>query len=199
MGFVGRARNVVRRAIQSWGPSEAKRRLWNREFASGHWDHLLDTRGDCVYAFVERYSLGGDVLDLGCGSGNTGCELAETAYRFYRGVDISDVAIAQAARRAAEAGRSPKNSYEQSDIARYRPDRTFDVILFRESLNYVPSPEVGAVLTRYREHLTDRGVFVVRLYDRHRHADLCAAISERFEMLERFEPADQSTIVLIFR
>lgn len=200
MTYLGtRARNLVRRAIQSWGPPAAKRRLWNEEFASGHWDHLAETRGDCVYAFVEKYCAGGDLLDLGCGSGNTGCELDARAYGSYVGVDISDVAIRLAARRAEAAGRWSTNTYVQSDIATFMPERTFDVILFRESLNYIPTASVASVLERYRGRLTARGVIIVRLYDRTRHADLCSVIGERFAVVEKFEPADQPTIVLVFR
>ena len=45
------------------------------------------------------------VADLGCGPGNTANELAETAYRNYIGVDISEEALAKAARRTdAQAG-----------------------------------------------------------------------------------------------
>src|SRR5262245_7357764 len=93
-------RNVVRGLKQRWGTGEMKRALWNKEFASGHWSNLENTVEDVIYYYLRRYCKDGSLLDLGCGSGNTGCELADNAYRDYTGVDISDVAIEFAQKRA---------------------------------------------------------------------------------------------------
>src|SRR5688572_26259492 len=88
MHVARKARNVLRGLLQSYGPASVRRRLWNTEFAGGRWDCLASTPGDSVYAYVEKYAANGRILDLGCGSGSTGNELTETAYREYVRRDI---------------------------------------------------------------------------------------------------------------
>lgn len=199
MCLVTKLRNVWRGILQARGSSWMKRTLWNREFSEGRWDSLAETPGDCVYRYVEKYAQNGNVLDLGCGSGNTGNELNYSTYQSYTGVDISDVAIQKAVTRSELSGRILKNRYIQSDITTYRPQGTYRVILFRESLNYVPHMNIIGMLQRYHECLDDRGVFVVRLYDRHKYQVILKLIRANFCVLEEFLPEDMSTVVVVFR
>jgi SAM-dependent methyltransferase len=199
MHLIEKSRNVLRRILQSWGSPWVKRRLWNKEFSQGRWDSLDATPGDCVYRYVEKYSQDGDILDLGCGSGNTGNELNGSTYRSYTGVDISDIAIQKAIARSAKNGRSAKNRYLQSDITTYLPHGVYRVILFRESLNYIPRTNINGMLKRFRKHLDERGVFVVRLYDRNKYKEILAMIRANFHVLEEFSCKDLSTAVLVFR
>lgn len=130
MNLIGKLRSGGRRLLQSHATIPIKEMLWNKEFASGRWDHLQNTVGDCVYRYVERWADGGDILDLGCGSGNTGNELDYSSYRSYLGVDISNVAIEIAAARSAANGRDGKNRYVKSDITTFVPDKAYSVVLF---------------------------------------------------------------------
>ena len=199
MYLINKCRNVFRRILQSWGSAWMKRRMWNREFSEGRWDSLAETPSDCVYQYVEKYSQDGDVLDLGCGSGNTGNELDCSAYQFYTGVDISDVAIQKAIARSELNGRSTKNRYFQSDITTYDPQGTYRVILFRESLNYVPHMNINGMLQRYQKYLDERGVFIVRLYDPQKYKAILDAIRANFHVLEEYLPEDLSVVVVVFR
>lgn len=192
-------KNVWRRILQSWGTASIKQAIWNKEFAEGRWDHLADTPGDCVYEYVEKYAQKADILDLGCGSGNTGNELDGTAYRSYTGVDISDVAIHSAVRRIELTGRISKNRYVQNDILTYIPQGTYRVILFRESLNYVPRANIVKMLERYRRYLDQEGVFVVRLYDRVKYREIHEVIRTNFRVLEEFTPQDMDVVIIVFR
>jgi len=79
--------------LKSYGPSTLKKRLWDAEFEGGKWNFIDDTRGDCVYGYLEKYGRQGSILDLGCGQGNTANELVDSAYRTYVGVDISEAAL----------------------------------------------------------------------------------------------------------
>lgn len=199
MNVTSKARNVLRRVMQSWGSGGVKRALWNREFGEGRWDHLGETPGDPVYTFVERYAAGGSILDLGCGSGNTGNELAAEAYSSYLGIDVSDVALCKAMARTEANDRTHKNAYARADIVSYRPHARYDVILFRESLNYVPQPHVVGMLKRYLACLAPSGVIIVRLYDRHRHRALQALLQRHFVAVEEFVAADDTTLILVLR
>jgi SAM-dependent methyltransferase len=164
MYIVRRTLTFVRGFILSYGPTRLKKRFWDSEFSGTKWDFIDNTEGDCVYPFLEKYAHGGDILDLGCGPGNTANELSETAYRSYIGVDISEAALEKAVRRTKENGRAEKNSFVVSDFLGYHPREKFDVILFRESLYHVPYGQVRPILDKYAKSLKDEGVFVVRLY-----------------------------------
>jgi SAM-dependent methyltransferase len=148
----------------SYGPSGIKKRLWDKEFSSTKWNFIDNTMGDCVYPFLEKYANNGNILDLGCGPGNTANELAASAYKTYIGVDISEAALEKATKRTQENGREGKNSFVNSDFLSYHPVLQFDVILFRESLYHIPYGQVLPILKKFSKNLKNTGVFIVRLY-----------------------------------
>jgi SAM-dependent methyltransferase len=164
MYIARRALTFVEGFLASYGPSSIKKWLWDRDFSRGKWDFIADTVGDCVYTHLEKHAQGGDILDLGCGPGNTANELASAAYRSYIGVDISEVALEKARKRTQENGREDKNSFVRSDFLGYASAQEFDVILFRESMYHVPYGQVLSILEKYCKHLKKNGVFMVRLY-----------------------------------
>jgi SAM-dependent methyltransferase len=164
MYIVRRTLTFVQGFLTSYGPSSIKKKLWDRDFSSGKWDFIDDTAGDCVYPFLEKYATHGNILDLGCGPGNTANELTSDAYKTYIGVDISAAALEKAVRRTKENGRAGKNSFVASDFLGYAPTQDFDIILFRESLYHVPYGQVKPILEKYSKHLKPGGVFIVRLY-----------------------------------
>jgi SAM-dependent methyltransferase len=164
MQFVNRAVTFARGALLSYGPSGIKKRIWDKEFSGTKWDFIDATSGDCVYPFLEKYANKGNILDLGCGPGNTANELAANVYEHYIGVDISEAALAKAVKRSGENGRIDKNSFVNSDFMSFEPTKEFDIILFRESMYHVPYGQVLPILRKYSEHLKQTGVFIVRLY-----------------------------------
>ena len=201
MGLTGKVRGAVRWLLQAYGTPKIKSALWNAEFASGRWDCLERTAGDCVYPSVEQYAAQGSILDLGCGSGSTAVELAFDSYRDYNGVDISDVAIAKAAQRSKEAGRGQKNHFQQSDFSHYVPAGHYDVILFRDSLYYVPVRKIQPMLESYSGHLSATGVFIVRLSGGGNEKDLqiVEIVENNFVMVEKRLHDNPGALVVIFR
>ncbi len=195
-----RVRNKARGLLLAHGPKGIKRSLWNAEFATGRWEGLAQTLGDCIYPFLEQYGKDGSILDLGCGSGNTGTELSANAYHDYTGVDISDVATDRARKRAEEDGRSEKNRYIQCDISTYEPTRQFDVILFRDSIYYVPGPKHKGMLDRYSKFLKPGGVFIVRLWTGSgKYSSIVDFIEGNFQIVEKNVSGPSKTVVLVFR
>jgi SAM-dependent methyltransferase len=164
MYIVQRAFTFARGFLLSYGPTNFKKAVWNKEFSNGKWDFIDDTSSDCVYPHLEKHAHGGDILDLGCGPGNTANELNEKAYSTYLGVDISESALAKGVKRTNENGRAAKNSFACSDFLSYMPPRDFDVILFRESMYHIPYGSVLQMLEKYSKYLKRNGVFIVRLY-----------------------------------
>jgi 2-polyprenyl-3-methyl-5-hydroxy-6-metoxy-1,4-benzoquinol methylase len=200
MGLAKRIHNLTRRLLQAYGPEKVKSHLWDVEFAQGQWDCLDSTPNDCVYAFIEKYANQGSILDLGCGSGSTGNEVAVTAYGSYTGVDISGVAIGKAKERTEKTGRADKNRFFQSEISSYMPTQQFDVILFRDSIYYyVTSASIKTMLQRYSKHLKPSGVFIVRMANRDKHKSIVDIIASNFEVIEKHAPEQSDDVVLVFR
>ena len=193
-------RNTLRGLLQAYGPEHIKRRLWNSEFSGGRWNCLDETSGDCVYPYVETYANHGSILDLGCGSGSTGNELAAGACRQYMGVDISEVAIEKARRRTEENRRADSHRYESADIFSYVPSQTFDVILFRDSIYYVPHGKIVRMLERYALYLRPGGVFIIRMSNgTGKYQAIVESLETRFDVVEKHVSDRPPAIVLIFR
>lgn len=190
----------MRRVVQVYGSNWTKRLLWNREFSTGRWNCLIATEGDPVYPVLEKYCTKQGILDLGCGSGNTANELAPESYSNYTGVDVSDEAVKLAAERLAENVRLGKVRFLQSDIESYVPDRKYQVILFRDSIYYLPRGKLKATLDRYKNSLEPNGVFVVRVSDIGRHLKTIMRIIESdFEIVEKHLYENPWALVIVFR
>jgi SAM-dependent methyltransferase len=192
--------NRLRGLLQVYGTPRIKTRLWDIEFSQGRWDFLDATPGDCVYQHVERYANNGRIMDLGCGSGSTANELDATAYREYIGVDISEVALDKARRRSQESGRAHKHLFVLSDIAAYAPSRQLDVILFRDSIYYVPRPQIATMLHRYSPFLTGSGVFIVRMSNgADTYKPIADTIEGHFDVVEKHAFDEPNAVVIVFR
>jgi SAM-dependent methyltransferase len=208
MYIVDRTARFVRGFLLSYGPTSLKKRFWDKEYSEEKWSFAYNTVGDCVYPHLERHTTNGSILDIGCGSGNTATEMAETSYRSYLGVDISEAALAKARRRSKECGRGEKNSFECGDFLTYVPTGQYDVILFRESMYHVPLGKVKETLDRYSAYLKDGGVFVVRLFasspdrteDKARPTAMLKIMEAEFDVVEkgRYEVPGKPTVI-VFR
>jgi SAM-dependent methyltransferase len=197
-----KARNVLRGLVQLYGPESTKRDLWNGEFSSGRWNCLDNTGDESSHLQIEKYANNGCILDLGYGSGTTSIELNRAVYRFYTGVDISDVAIKRARTRAQEAGRTDCNEYCQTDILTYVPTHRYNVILFGDSLYYLPQRRIAASLARYSDYLTEDGVFFVRVFDvSGKHRRILDSIESHYDIIEKHTHLDEEMQVckIVFR
>jgi SAM-dependent methyltransferase len=206
MYIAHRGVTIMRGLLKRYGPSKIKMRLWDQEFSGTHWDFINNTVGDCVYPHLEKHLRGGAILDLGCGPGNTGSELAATAYRAYVGVDISEAALGKATRRTEKDGRTDKNRFVCADFINYVPAQKFDVILFRESMYHVPLRKVKATLDHYAKYLIDGGVFIVRMNTsdgkgslKRRLTATVAVMEAEFDVLEKCQYGEFGPTVIVFR
>ncbi len=186
MYIVDRTLTFARGFIASYGPSGVKKRIWDKEFSGTKWDFIDNTTGDCVYPYLEKYAHGGNILDLGCGPGNTANELTADVYQRYVGVDISEAALAKARRRTEENGRVGKNSFVNCDFLAYQPALEFDIILFRESMYHIPYGRVLPILKKYSRNLKSEGVFIVRLYaGDHRPGVIKRRVTAKLDLIKR--------------
>ena len=207
MYIVERSLRFVRGFLLSYGPTNIKKHFWEKEYTGGKWNFADNTVGDCVYRHLDKYAPGKEILDIGCGSGNTATEMADT-YKSYVGVDISQKALDKAAERSREVGRGAKNRFECSDFLTYVPSQQYDIILFRESLYHVPLGKVKATLDQYSVYLKEGGVFIVRLFagdrktneSRARPTAMLANIEADFDVLEKGQYEDNGRpTVIVFR
>lgn len=141
----------------------ASARVVDDEYARGRWVYLKSLEEMSRYAVIAGYcEYGGNVssvLDLGCGSGVLLRWLRPSRKIDYVGVDLSKVAI-EAARQEWQDG---PTDFIAMDIAAYKPDRKFDVIIFNEVLYYFEQP--GNILERFAGFLEENGRFVISLWD----------------------------------
>ena len=97
------------------------------------------------------------VLDYGCGTGTTSCELANHVKEIHA-IDISSKMIAIAKEKAA-LGKIENVNFEQSDIFDKKySGQSYDVILAFNMLHTVPSPQ--DVTQRIFELLKPEGLFI---------------------------------------
>ena len=86
------------------------------------------------------------VLDVGCGSGNTACRIAQEYGCQVVGIDRSEVMIAQAEKRAGALGVADRITFQITDIFRTPfEDDTFDVALFQSVLVPLPGDPAQAL------------------------------------------------------
>src|SRR5208283_4462567 len=191
--------NGIQAILKLWGASFLKKLIWESEFKSGRWNYIDNTTEDIIYHHLEKYSKNGSFLDLGCGAGNTGNEMDVNKYKYYTGVDISEVAIRKAIIRSTENQRNDKNKYLQADIANYVPREKYNIILLRESINYTPKSRVKGLLEMYSAYLEDNGVFIVRMSDREKYGAIVRIIEESFIVVEKYLADHTRAIIIVFR
>jgi cyclopropane fatty-acyl-phospholipid synthase-like methyltransferase len=109
-----------------------------------------------IASLVAGLNIGGDVLELACGTGMWTAALAA------RGALVTAVDAAPEALRIA-AARCPSNvHFELVDLFAWQPQRRFDVVLFAFWLSHVPRDRASQFFDRLRNWLAPDGrvVFV---------------------------------------
>lgn len=107
---------------------EADKAKWNLRFESE--DSYLGRRPSPFLSSgidrIKRLAPGKRALDIACGEGRNSVFLAQHGFKV-TGLDISDVGLGKAVRRAEEAGVSV--DYRQVDLEGYRISEQFDLII----------------------------------------------------------------------
>jgi len=183
-----------------WGSQTAKQRVWDAEYRSGKWDYIGAEQPavrDPIYQFLDRYGVDARILDLGCGAGHTALEMT-SEFREYVGVDVSDVAIESANHSASlDSGRSGKTRFCVGDISMFAPVGLFDVILFRESIYYLPGHQIKKTLNHYGSFLSENGVFIIRLCNRYKYAAIIDLLNRNCHTEEMWAPQTSKTAIII--
>ena len=148
--------------------------LWDVQYKLGLWDWLDagKTAARELTDMIEKYAPQASILDLGCGT-TVNLPLEPGTYRHYHGVDISPKAI-----KRARMLRRPHATYETADILTYAPQETYDAILLREVVYYLPPGQVSGFLARLSSFLAPGGVIFIQVWAGERSPGLIAAIEK---------------------
>jgi len=106
--------------------------------------------GDALFRRVihERYSLvinaigapGATLLDVGCGPGRYGLELAKRGAKLCVGVDVAAAMIDIAKREAEAAGVADRCEWVVSDFLSYQTDKRFSAVVAMGYYDYLEDP-----------------------------------------------------------
>jgi 2-polyprenyl-6-hydroxyphenyl methylase/3-demethylubiquinone-9 3-methyltransferase len=158
------------------GDLPASAAAWNEQYSAGKWTYLRDpaelARYGVLVAFCERLTTCRRVLDVGCGEGILRELLRRRDDQRYLGIDVSNVAIA-AARRRADA----RDEFRVADAERFSTEERFDAVVLNESLYYFHDPLGQA--GRYLELTADGGVLIVSMFESPRTRAILRALERR--------------------
>jgi len=142
------------------------RAKWNDSYAQRKMDYLGELaellRYSALAGLVQYFFPAGDshILDVGCGQGLFRHHLRYYPFDYYEGIDISDVAIAEA---QAAYQHDARTVFHQGDVATYPCSRaTFDLVIFQEILYYFEHPK--SIVDRYANALALGGIILLSLY-----------------------------------
>src|SRR5258706_3921896 len=132
--------------VHSWFEREAERfdAIYEKE------KPLYQQLGDAIFRRVihERYSLvvnaigarDATLLDVGCGPGRYGIELARRGAKRCLGVDVAANMIDIARAEAERAGVGDRCAWEVSDFLSFRGDEKFDAVVAMGYYDYLEDP-----------------------------------------------------------
>jgi len=176
-----------------FGGSALRRQAFNQKYRDGSWDYFDKEHSPEMAKVIEEYAKKGRILDMGCGTGILASLLDADSFTYYRGVDASTEAIALAQKRKGE------NIYfEIGDIQSYECKDDFDLIVFEESLYYVPIFR-RRLLRRFAQHLRHGGLFVVTVADPRRFKGMIRMIRKNFQIIEDRCFQESKRLLLVFR
>lgn len=154
---------AVSGAVERWERARPRGDLpqpaasWDEQYSGGRWAFLASAGERARFAVIVGLLSEGvnpAVLDVGCGDGVLYQRFRASGCSRYVGVDLSAVAVANA---AAAAG--PEATFVAANAATYQPEGPFDRIVFNEVLYYLHEPL--ATVRRYAETLTPGGRLIV--------------------------------------
>jgi len=161
-----------------FGWSKLRSMAFDEKYRSGTWVTLADGVGEFPF-IVQKYLNAGDLLMLGCGGASLLEGLDLPTLRSVLGVDLSPEAI-----RLAGCYSRSNVTFQVGNMETFDPPNNYDVILFSESLNYVPLPKQGELLRRLSGRLKPGGVFVITFAEAERYRDMLDAMRRAFTVHE---------------
>jgi 2-polyprenyl-6-hydroxyphenyl methylase/3-demethylubiquinone-9 3-methyltransferase len=162
---------------------------WDYQYSTGRWDGLRTTemqRLNVARVLLRKYTLGGNILEIGCGEGVFFKHALGVDYAFYEGLDLSEVAISR-------IPNTEKSLFLSADMEIYVPtNNPFSVIVLNEVLYYSKNP-LG-LLKRYTQYLAKDGVFLIGMYDTKKSTDIWISTTKVFSELDSVKVKQDSKV-----
>jgi trans-aconitate methyltransferase len=179
--------------ITRFGPSRLRSMAFDEKYRSGTWDFRGET-SDELPSVIRTYLRCGDLLILGCGGASIVERFNSCEFSSILGLDLSEEAVRLANRFARE-----NVSFQTGDLIKFQCVICYDVILFSESLYYVPSSQQENLLKRLASQLKPGGVIVVTLAQASRYKTIIELIRNRFDVVEDRKFSGSERHLLAFR
>jgi cyclopropane fatty-acyl-phospholipid synthase-like methyltransferase len=163
-------------------PVFAKKLIWELKYGAGK--YTQETAPKDAISQLSALPDQARILELGCGRGSLLKGLRAAGWQgYYRGVDISQAAI----REAAQFQNSSNSSWLVSDIESFNSHEKWDAIAMIESIYYVKIDRVPEVLRRTMGMLNEAGYLLLRIHDFSKHSQYLDAIDGLNQYVERME------------
>ncbi len=157
-----------------FGGSRIRRAAFDEKYRRGDW--AFDRHADDALAEVVQGYLGdGHLLIMGCGGAGVLQALDIDRIGGVLGIDLSPEAI-----RVARQHAPPKVSFEVADMERVSLKQDYRVILFSESIYYVPEGRLIRFLEGLGSHLTPTGVMIATVADPTRYQSVLRIVRDHF-------------------
>jgi 2-polyprenyl-3-methyl-5-hydroxy-6-metoxy-1,4-benzoquinol methylase len=177
--------------VIKYGPQKWRSIAFDEKYRLGHWCFKSGGAAELA-SVIQQYLRHGDLLIMGCGGAGVLESLEPRALNSVLGIDISQEAIRLASRFVSD-----NVSFQLADMVTYECLQPYDVILFSESLYYVPLADQKSLLTRLAVHLKTGGTFIATFAQAKRYWKMIEGIRKNFSVIEdhTFPGSDRHLIV----
>jgi len=175
-----------------FGPKWLRSKAFDAKYARGDWKFKANKNTE-FQAQILKYLNKGDLLIMGCGGASILEGIQPEELSSALGIDLSQEAIRLAAKYSSE-----KIHFLQADMLTFIPQKKYDVILFSESLNYIPSEPANGLLIRLSDYLKPNGVFIVTFSESKRYKNYIDMIASTFQLTEDRNFSNSSRHVQVF-
>ncbi len=176
-----------------FGPKHLRKLAFDEKFRSGEWDFSNDGPRELM-SLVERQANRGDILVMGCGGASILKDLSPDSYSSVLGVDLSAEAI-----RLASNYAGPKVAFQLADMTKFKCPMPYDLIIFSESINYVPFFQRKRYLQAICRDLKPGGTILVTISQSKRYRNIFTMIRKNFEILADRQFTDSARRLILFQ
>ena len=179
--------------VTRFGPERLRSIAFDEKYRKGDWDFYAEEPEE-LRSVVRTHLRQGDLLIMGCGGASILEGLEEDSFSSALGIDLSQEAIQLASRYLTE-----KISFQQANMLEFVSPQSYDVILFSESLYYVPLSLQEEFLHRILRDLKLGGVVIVTIAQSERYEESIQLIRQNFDIIEDKSFLDSTRHILVFR
>lgn len=162
---------------RKFGTASLKQAAMNARFASGDWSGYSEPPE--FVRLIESLAQGGNIVVLGCGGNPLGRALKPNSYATMYGVDLSEAGI-----KIARADAPPRQFFQVANMLDYRPAESPDLVVFSESIYYLPTAEILPLLKFWQGKLVPGGSIVVTIAFPESYPEIIRLIRDNFQVRE---------------